>query len=100
MAAKKTVLIKPLITEKTEKMSEKLNKYCFMVHKKANKIEIKKAVEAMFNVAVESVNTLIIPAKTKSRNTKSGIVRGRKPSFKKAYVTLAEGEEIDFYGEI
>ncbi|MBK7476060.1 MAG: 50S ribosomal protein L23 [Haliscomenobacter sp.] len=100
MAAKKTILIKPLITEKTEKMSEKLNKYCFMVHKKANKIEIKKAVEAMFNVAVESVNTLIIPAKTKSRNTKSGIVRGRKPSFKKAYVTLAEGEEIDFYGEI
>ena len=54
----------------------------------------------MFNVAVESVNTTIIPAKTKSRNTKSGIVRGRKPSFKKAYVTLAEGEEIDFYGEI
>ncbi|MBK6949482.1 MAG: 50S ribosomal protein L23 [Haliscomenobacter sp.] len=100
MAAKKTILIKPLITEKSEKMSEKLNKYCFMVHKKANKIEIKKAVEAMFNVAVESVNTLIIPAKTKSRNTKSGIVRGRKPSFKKAYVTLAEGEEIDFYGEI
>ena len=100
MAAKKTILIKPLITEKTEKMSEKLNKYCFMVHKKANKIEIKKAVEAMFNVTVESVNTTIIPAKTKSRNTKSGIVRGRKPSFKKAYVTLAEGEEIDFYGEI
>lgn len=98
--AHKTVLIKPLITEKSEKLSEKLNKYCFMVHKKANKIEIKNAVEAMFNVSVESVNTLIVPAKTKSRNTKSGILRGRKPSYKKAYVTLAEGEELDFYAGI
>ena len=71
-----------------------------MVHKKANKIEIKNAVEAMFNVSVESVNTLIVPAKTKSRNTKSGILRGRKPSYKKAYITLAEGEEIDFYAGI
>lgn len=71
-----------------------------MVHKKANKIEIKNAVEAMFNVSVESVNTLIVPAKTKSRNTKSGILRGRKPSYKKAYVTLAEGEELDFYAGI
>ena len=98
--ANKTVLIKPLITEKSEKLSVKLNKYCFMVHKKANKIEIKNAVEAMFNVAVESVNTMIIPAKTKSRNTKAGVLRGRKPAFKKAYVTLASGEEIDFYGGI
>ncbi|MFM8449284.1 MAG: 50S ribosomal protein L23 [Haliscomenobacter sp.] len=98
--AHKTVLIKPLITEKSEKLSEKLNKYCFMVHKKANKIEIKNAIEAMFNVSVESVNTLIVPAKTKSRNTKSGILRGRKPSYKKAYITLAEGEEIDFYAGI
>jgi len=71
-----------------------------MVHKKANKIEIKNAIEAMFNVSVESVNTLIVPAKTKSRNTKSGILRGRKPSYKKAYITLAEGEEIDFYAGI
>jgi large subunit ribosomal protein L23 len=98
--AHKTVLIKPLITEKSEKLSAKLNKYCFMVHKKANKIEIKNAVEAMFSVAVESVNTLIVPAKTKSRNTKSGILRGRKPAYKKAYVTLAAGEEIDFYSGI
>jgi large subunit ribosomal protein L23 len=98
--AHKTILIKPLVTEKSEKLSEKLNKYSFMVHKKANKIEIKKAVESMFNVSVESVNTMIVPAKTKSRNTKSGVIRGRKPAYKKAYVTLSAGEEIDFYAGI
>ncbi len=97
---KKNILIKPIITEKSESLSQKRNQYCFMVHKKANKIEIKKAVEAMFSVSVESVNTMIVPAKAKSRNTKSGILRGRKPSYKKAYVTLSSGEEIDFYGEI
>lgn len=98
--AKKNILIKPLITEKSESLSEKLNKYCFKVDKKANKIEIKKAVESLYNVAVESVNTMIVPGKTKSRSTKSGVLRGRKPAYKKAYVTLAEGEEIDFFGEI
>lgn len=98
--AKKNILIKPLITEKSEKLSEKRNQYCFMVDKKANKIEIKNAVETMFNVSVDSVNTMIVPGKVKSRNTKSGVLKGRKPSYKKAYVTLTQGEEIDFYGDI
>ena len=65
-----------------------------------NKIEIKKAVEEKYGVNVESVNTIIMPAKAKSRNTRSGILKGRKPSLKKALVTLGSGEEIDFYGDV
>ncbi|MEY4135644.1 MAG: 50S ribosomal protein L23 [Saprospiraceae bacterium] len=98
--AKKNILIKPIITEKSEKLSTKRKTYCFKVDKKANKIEIKNAVEEMFNVSVESVNTMVVPGKAKSRNTRSGVLRGRKPSYKKAYVKVAEGEEIDFYTEL
>ncbi|MCO6477911.1 MAG: 50S ribosomal protein L23 [Phaeodactylibacter sp.] len=96
----KTILIKPLITEKAEMLSEKGNKYSFVVSKDANKIEIRKAVEDMYQVTVESVNTMILPAKEKNRSTRSGIIRGRKPAYKKAVVTLTEGEEIDFFGNI
>ncbi len=98
--AKKTILVKPILTEKAENLSEKQGKYSFVVNKKANKIEIKKAIEAQYNVSVLSVNTSIRPAKAKRRNTKSGVVVGMQPSFKKAFVTLAEGEEIDLYGEM
>lgn len=96
----KTILIKPIITEKAERISEKHNSYSFVVDRKANKIEIKKAVEAMYSVAVESVNTLVMPAKAKTRSSRSGVVEGRKPAFKKAIVTLGEGEEIDFFGDL
>ncbi|MEL6123343.1 MAG: 50S ribosomal protein L23 [Bacteroidota bacterium] len=96
----KQILIKPMITEKTENVSEDLNKYTFVVDRKANKIEIRKAVEEAYNVSVNSVNTLVMPGKTKIRNTRSGIQRGRKSAFKKAIVTLTEGEEIDFFGDI
>lgn len=96
----KTILIKPLITEKAEMLSEQDNKYSFVVNKTANKIEIRKAVENMYQVTVESVNTMIIPAKEKNRSTRSGIIQGRKPAFKKAVITLTEGEEIDFFGDI
>ena len=68
--------------------------------KKANKIEVKKAVEEMYGVAVESVNTMIMPGKSRTRYTKTGMQRGRKPAFKKAVITLTEGEEIDFYSDI
>ncbi len=95
-----TILIKPLITEKSEMLSNNLNQYTFVVAKNANKIQVKKAIEGMYNVTVDSINTVIMPAKVKVRSTKSGIVKGRKPSFKKAIVTLTEGEEIDFFGEI
>ena len=96
----KTILVKPIITEKAEELSENLNQYSFVVHKKANKIEIKKAVEEMYNVSVNSVNTMIMPAKAKNRNTRSGILKGRVSAYKKAVITLSEGEEIDFFGDI
>lgn len=96
----KTILVKPLITEKSEMLSEDRGKYTFVVNKDCNKIEIKKAVEEMYQVTVESVNTMIMPAKAKSRSTRSGILSGHKPAYKKAVVTLSEGEEIDFFGDI
>ena len=71
-----------------------------MVNKDANKIEIKKAVEDLYNVEVAKVNTLIMPSKAKNRNTKSTIIRGRVSGFKKAVVSLAEGETINFFGDI
>ena len=97
---KKTILIKPLITEKSEMISEKENKATFVVHRRANKIEIKNAIEKTYNVSVVSVNTAVMPGKAKSRNTKSGVVKGSTSSFKKAIVKLAEGETLDLYGEM
>jgi len=96
----KKILIKPLITEKSETLSEGLNKYSFVVARRANKVEVRKAVESMYGVNVASVNTMVMPGKVKNRTTKSGVIRGSIPSFKKAIVTLAEGEEIDFFGDI
>jgi len=96
----KEILIKPIISEKSELLSEKLNQYSFVVNKTANKVEIRKAVEAMYSVSVSSVNTIIMPSKAKNRNTKSGLIKGSKSAYKKAMVTLAEGENIDFFGEL
>lgn len=94
------ILKKPLITEKASALSEKSGKYTFLVEKKANKVEIKKAVEKMYGVNVEEVNTLIIASKPKNRNTKTRVISGRKGSYKKAIVKVAAGEIIDFYNEI
>ncbi|MCB9283665.1 MAG: 50S ribosomal protein L23 [Lewinellaceae bacterium] len=96
----KQILIKPLITEKSNRLSEGLTQYTFMVDKGANKIEIKNAVEKLYSVNVESVNTVVMPGKVKLRNTKTGVVRGRKPSYKKAIVTLSSGEEINFFSDL
>lgn len=94
------ILIKPLITEKMTQLGEKLGHYGFIVHKKANKLQIKKAVETMYSVTVTDVRTMVMPAKATSRMTKSGMIQGKKGAFKKAVVTVAEGEAIDFYSEI
>lgn len=94
------VLIRPLITEKMTRLTEKLGQYGFVVDKGANKLEIKDAIEKMYGVTVTDVRTMILPAKATSRFTKGGLVRGRKPAYKKAIVTLAEGDNIDFYSEI
>lgn len=94
------VIIKPIITEKMTALSEKLNRYAFKVARGANKIEIKKAVEELYNVSVEEVNTVIVGGKNKSRYTKAGIINGRTSTYKKAIVTLAQGDKIDFYSNI
>lgn len=95
----KDIIIRPVISEKAETKSGKLNQYTFIVDKECNKLEIVKAVNAMFpDVTVKSVNTMINPGKAKTRNTKSGVVRGMVSSKKKAVVTLAEGETLEIYG--
>jgi len=94
------VLIKPILTEKANAQQEKLRRYAFKVDKKANKLEIKKAIESFYGVTVTGVNTAVAPAKDRSRFTKAGIIMGRKPGYKKAYVTVAEGETIDLYSNI
>ncbi len=96
----KQILIKPIISEKSETLSGDLNQYSFVVNRKSNKIEIRKAVEEMYSVNVASVNTMIMPGKAKTRNTKSGVLKGRISAYKKAIVKLSEGEEIDFFGDI
>ena len=94
------VLIKPILSEKANKQSEKMNRYTFIVDRKANKLEIKKAVELFYGVQVENVNTSVMPSKMKAKFTKAGLIVGRKPAKKKALVTVAEGETIDLYGTI
>ena len=96
----KQILIKPLITEKGEALSDNLNQYGFIVNKNANKIEIKKAVEEKYGVNVISVNTAIMPAKQKTRYTKAGLIKGRSSAFKKAYVKVDEMDTIDFFSEV
>jgi large subunit ribosomal protein L23 len=93
------ILVRPLITEKSDKGMNK-QVYTFVVAKTANKLEVAKAVEAMFNVSVANVNTAVIPGKVKVRSTRSGVMRGMKPSYKKAYITLQEGEKIDIFGDV
>ncbi len=94
-----SVLKKPLITEKVSTLNES-GKYGFIVDKNANKVEIKKEVEKMYGVTVESVNTMRYQGKQKSRYTKSKVVTGRTAGYKKAIVTVADGEVIDFYSGI
>ncbi|MDH5381134.1 MAG: 50S ribosomal protein L23 [Cyclobacteriaceae bacterium] len=93
------ILIRPLVTEKASAGNEK-GKYGFVVNQKANKVEIKKAVEKMYGVNVESVNTMNYLGKLKKRYTKARVLSGRMTSYKKAVITVAEGEIIDFYGDI
>ncbi|MDR2813382.1 MAG: 50S ribosomal protein L23 [Prevotellaceae bacterium] len=95
-----TQLIKPLITEKMTAQGDKLNRYGFIVEPRANKLEIKQAVEEMYGVKVEHVNTMNYRGKSKSRYTKTGVLSGRNVHRKKAIVTLAKGENIDFYSNI
>jgi len=94
------VLIKPILSEKANAQQDKLRRYAFRVAKKANKLEIKKAIEDFYGVTVMEVNTATAPGKNKTRFTKAGYISGQKPSFKKAFITIAEGDTIDLYANI
>jgi len=94
------ILIKPIITEKMTSLAEKLNRYGFVVDRSANKVQIRQAVEKMYGVKVESVNTQQYVGKVKTRNTTRGIAVGRVNRSKRAFVTLKNGEAIDFYASI
>lgn len=94
------ILIKPIVTEKMTIQGEKLNRYGFIVDREANKVEIKKAVEQQYGVSVKDVNTVNYHGKRKSRFTKAGLLTGRTNHYKKAYVTLAGEDKIDFYSNI
>lgn len=94
------VLVKPILTEKANSEQESRRRFVFRVSRKANKLEIKKAVEEFYGVTVTNVNTLVVPGKNKTRFTKAGYIQGRKSAYKKATVTVAEGETIDLYGAI
>lgn len=94
------ILIRPIVTEKMERLTGKLGQYGFVVDRKANKLQIKKAVEDLYGVTVDSVNTMRYAGKRKNRYTKAGYLTGRTNNFKKAIVTLKSGEKIDFYSNI
>ena len=94
------IIVKPIVTEKMTHLGDKLNRYGFRVEKTANKIEIKQAIEAMYSVTVSEVNTMIVAPKQKSRFTKGGVIKGKTSAYKKAIVTVKEGEKIDFYSNI
>lgn len=94
-------IVKPLVTEKMTAITEKMNnRFGFIVRPEANKLEIKNEVEALYNVTVVDVNTMRYDGKSKSRYTRSGIINGRTNAYKKAIVTLKEGDTIDFYSNI
>ncbi len=94
------VILKPIITEKMTQKGEALNQFGFIVDKRANKLQIKTEIEDLYGVQVASVNTMNYSGKRKSRYTKTGLISGRTRSYKKAIVTLAEGETIDFFSNI
>ena len=95
-----SILIKPIITEKATMQSEVLNAYAFQVNTKANKVEIKKAVEAAYGVSVEKVRTINVRPDRKTKFTKTGVQHGKTDAVKKAIVQLAEGEIIDLYANM
>lgn len=95
-----SIQIIPIVSEKANAISEKTNRYSFKVSPDANKFQIKDAVEKLYDVKVVGVSTMNYDGKKKQRYTKSGIIRGKVAAFKKAVVTVAEGQTIDFYSNI
>ncbi len=94
------IILKPIVTEKMNEQGEKLNRYGFIVDRNANKIQIREAIEELYNVTVESINTMRYGGKAKSRYTRGGIITGKTNAYKKAIVSLVEGDAIDFFSNI
>tara|TARA_R110002124_G_scaffold143593_2_gene308364 strand:+ start:316 stop:606 length:291 start_codon:yes stop_codon:yes gene_type:complete len=94
------ILIRPVITEKATSDSELNNRFAFVVDRKANKVEIKKAIEELYGVNIDAIRTMVMPGKKKSRNTKNGVVSGNTGAYKKAIVEVRSGETIDLYSNI
>ena len=95
-----SIIVKPIITEKITKDGELFNRFGFVVDKKANKVQIKKAVEATYGVSVVNVNTMNVRPDRTTKYTKSGLISGKSNAYKKAIVQVQEGETIDFYNNI
>ncbi|RPE00264.1 50S ribosomal protein L23 [Aureibaculum marinum] len=95
-----SILIKPIITEKANDLTELNNKYTFQVDSRANKIEIKNAIESAYGVSVSKVRTMNYPVKRNTKFTKKGVVTGKIGAYKKAIIELVEGDNIDFYSNI
>jgi large subunit ribosomal protein L23 len=95
-----SVIVKPLITEKTNQLSERLNQYAFVVEVKASKPEIIAEVEKLYNVEVDGISTMLYRGKRRTRFSKGGVIKGKKSNFKKAIVTLKNGAEIDFFENV
>ncbi len=95
-----SVLIKPIITEKMTSDSELFNRYGFIVNPKANKLQIKDAVEGTYGVSVTKVRTMNYGPTRKTKYTKTGVQQGKTNAFKKAIVDVAEGDVIDFYSNL
>ncbi|MDE6283832.1 MAG: 50S ribosomal protein L23 [Muribaculaceae bacterium] len=94
------ISIKPIVTEAATKLTDKLNRYTFRVSPDANKYQIKDLIEKLYGVKVAAVNTAVVRGKNKARYTKSGLLRGKTDKWKKAYITLEEGQTIDLYSNI
>jgi large subunit ribosomal protein L23 len=95
-----SIIIKPIVTEKMTKAGEVFNRFGFVVDKKANKVQIKKAVEATYGIKVVNVNTMNVRPDRSTKYTKSGLITGKTNAYKKAIVQVQEGETIDFYNNI
>ena len=94
------ITIRPVLTERATKLTEKNNVYTFAVSPDANKVQIKNLIEELYGVKVVRVNTAVMRAKNKSRWTKSGLLRGKTEKWKKAFVNVADGQTIDFFSNI
>ncbi|NMH29587.1 50S ribosomal protein L23 [Flavobacterium silvaticum] len=95
-----SIIVKPIVTEKVTRQGELSNRFGFVVDKKANKVQIKKAVEAAYNVTVTEVNTMNVRPDRTTKYTKSGLISGKTNAYKKAIVQVKDGETIDFYNNI